>query len=282
MQYSPSDRTKIILLGTGNPNADPHRSGPATAVLVDNVPYLVDCGPGVVRRAAAGFYQGVEGLAVSRLEHLFITHLHSDHTAGLPDLILTPWVLGRQAPLQVFGPPGLCAMCEHLLQAYQGDIDQRIEGLEPANTSGYKVEAHEVQPGLVYQNDLIRVEAHPAKHGSWVAFSYKFITQDRTMVISGDRKPTESSLNFFANCHILVHEVYSSAGFEQLPLHWQRYHSRVHTSSSELAHLANKIKPGLLVLTHQLWWGTSEAELLSEIKALYDGEVISGADLDVF
>jgi len=85
-------KTQIVLLGTGTPNADPDRFGPSVAIVVNNTPYLVDFGPGVVRRAAAAFKKGVTGLAVRNLNRAFVTHLHSDHTAGLPDLILTPWV----------------------------------------------------------------------------------------------------------------------------------------------------------------------------------------------
>jgi ribonuclease BN (tRNA processing enzyme) len=98
--------TRIVLLGTGTPNADPDRSGPAVAVVVDDVPYVVDCGPGVVRRAAAAARNGVTALSVERLRRLFVTHLHSDHTTGLPDFIFTPAVLDRDAPLEIYGPPG--------------------------------------------------------------------------------------------------------------------------------------------------------------------------------
>jgi ribonuclease BN (tRNA processing enzyme) len=282
MKNISNEWSKIVLLGTGNPNADPTRSGPALAILVEDIPYLVDCGPGVVRRAAAAFHKGIKGLEVTLLNRLFLTHLHSDHTTGLPDLILTPWVLGRRETLQVYGPPGVSAMCEHLLLAYQEDIKQRINGFEPANHTGYQIQAITVTTGLIYQDDRLRVEAFPASHGSWAAFSYKFIPQDRVIIISGDRKPTEDSLEFFSNCDVLVHEVYSSSRFESLPPEWQRYHSSVHTSTRELALFADQVKPGLLVLTHQLWWGASEEELLQEIKTLYTGEVIAGRDLDVF
>ena len=94
-------RTHVVLLGTGTPNADPTRQGPALAVVVKGTPYLVDCGPGLVRRAAQANKKGIRALAVKNLGRVFLTHLHSDHTAGFPDLLYTPWVLGRKAPLQV-------------------------------------------------------------------------------------------------------------------------------------------------------------------------------------
>ncbi len=96
-----TSEVKIIMLGTGTPNALPSKSGPAIALSVDEQVYLLDCGPGLVRRAEAAVLQGVSELVVKNLSRVFLTHLHSDHTAGLADLLLTPWVLGRDKPLQV-------------------------------------------------------------------------------------------------------------------------------------------------------------------------------------
>ncbi len=107
------------MLGTGNPNANPDRSGPAVAIVVGDQPYLIDFGPGVVRRAAAAALNGIEGLRVNRLNRAFVTHLHSDHTAGFSDLILTPWVLDRNEPLEVYGPEGIKSMSKHILAAYE-------------------------------------------------------------------------------------------------------------------------------------------------------------------
>ncbi len=119
-------RTQLVLLGTGTPNADPERFGPAVAIVVDDVPYLVDFGPGVVRRAAAAFARGIKGLDPKLLRTAFVTHLHSDHTAGYPDLIFTPAVLARDAPLQVYGPPGIRTMTDHVMKAWAEDVDVRL------------------------------------------------------------------------------------------------------------------------------------------------------------
>src|SRR6266853_5910572 len=89
-------RTKVVLLGTGTPVPDPDRSGPATAIAVDDRAYLVDFGPGVVRRASAAAARGIQAVRPENLKVAFVTHLHSDHTAGYPDLIFTPWVIGRK------------------------------------------------------------------------------------------------------------------------------------------------------------------------------------------
>ncbi|MCH7703061.1 MAG: MBL fold metallo-hydrolase [Planctomycetes bacterium] len=281
---SPADaRTRVVLLGTGTPNADPDRSGPALAVVVQDRAYLVDCGPGVVRRAAAAHRSGIKALAVDNLTHVFITHLHTDHTLGYPDLIFTPWVLERSVPLEAFGPPGLRDMTDHLLAAYDQDIRIRLDGREPANAHGFRVNVHEISPGLIYQDSHVRVTAFPVRHGSWPhAFGYRFETADRTVVVSGDTAPSPSLIEHARGCDILVHEVYSQAGFDTRPPVWQRYHSQFHTSTTELAEIARQVQPKLLVLTHQLFWGSSPEDLLEEIARTYQGEVRSGSDLDVY
>ncbi len=275
--------TQIVLLGTGTPNADPDRSGPAVAIVVNGTPYLVDCGPGLVRRAAAAHRAGIEGLEVSNLKRLFVTHLHSDHTAGYPDLILTPWVLGRDEPLKVYGPAGIRAMTDHVLKAYEEDIRVRIEGLEQANRVGCEVQVHEIKPGLIYKDDNVAVRAFPVKHGSWThAYGFRFETPDRTIVVSGDTVPCPSLIENAKGCDVLIHEVYSKTAFARRPPEWQRYHVGSHTSSTELAHIAQVVKPGLLILYHQLFWDSTEEELLGEIRRTYRGIVVSGKDLEVY
>ncbi len=178
--------TPVVLLGTGTPRADPQRSGPATAIVVDDTPYLVDAGPGIVRRAAAAHDKGIKGLAVANLQAAFITHLHSDHTVGYPDLIFTTWVQGRHGPLKVYGPSGLEAMTKYIMLAWQVDIDVRTKGLEQRSATGVAVDPHDVRPGLIYQDPNVNVTAFPVAHGELQAFGYRFQTPDRTVVISGD------------------------------------------------------------------------------------------------
>ena len=283
LQTGVKSRTQIVLLGTGTPNADPDRSGPAVAIVVDETPYLVDFGPGVVRRAAAANRMGVKALAMPKLTRAFVTHLHSDHTAGYPDLILTPWVLDREQPLEVYGPKGLKAMTDHILKAYREDIRIRLDGLEPANETGYKVGVTEIKPGVIYSDQNVKVTAFAVKHGSWPqAFGYRFDTPDRSIVISGDCAPSESVITNCNGCDVLIHEVYSQVGFATRPPVWQRYHSSFHTSSRELGEIASKAKPGLLILYHQLYWGTSDEQLVDEVRQFYKGRVVSGSDLAIF
>ena len=275
--------THVVLLGTGTPNADPERAGPAVAVIVNGTPYLVDAGAGVVRRTAAARAAGVSPLAVENLRHLFLTHLHSDHTVGLPDLFLTPWVLERDAPLQLYGPPGSQRMVDHLIAAYDEDIRVRLDGLEPANEYGYRVDVSEIAPGFVFEDENVKVAAIPVHHGDWdAAFAFRFESADRVVVISGDATPSDAVIEACNGCDVLVHEVYSQIRFEQRPDVWQRYHADSHTSTVQLAALATRAQPGILVLYHQLFWGTTDEALVAEITADYDGVVVSGRDLDVY
>ncbi|MGD2165045.1 MAG: MBL fold metallo-hydrolase [Anaerolineae bacterium] len=274
--------SRIVFLGTGTPNADPTRSGPAVAVVVNRTPYLVDAGPGVVRQAAAACRSGIAGLAVSRLSCLFVTHLHSDHTAGFPDLLLTPWVAGRREPLQVYGPPGVQSMSQHISAAYAEDIRERLEGLEPANPTGCRAQVAEIETGVVYEDSNVTVEAFPVEHGSWPAFAYRFRAPDRVIVISGDTAAPKRNLDAYRECDVLIHEVQSAVGLERRSPAWRRYHASAHTSSQQLAEVASLARPGLLVLYHQLFHGVNERALLEEVKQAYDGPVVSGKDLEVY
>lgn len=274
--------SKIILLGTGNPNPNPERSGPSVAIVVGDTPYIVDFGPGVVRRAAAARKAGIDALRPRNLKHAFLTHLHSDHTAGYPDLIFTPWVMQRDAPLEVYGPTGIRAMTDNILAAYVEDIRERIDGLQPTNDVGCKVNAHEIEPGMIYQDANINVEAFRVNHGSMDAFGFKFHTPDRTITISGDTAPMDGLIEKYYGSDVLIHEVYSVSGYENYSDEWKKYHSTVHTSSHKLAEIASMVKPGLLILYHQLFGRASEDELFAEVQDRYNGNVVPGKDLEVY
>jgi len=281
--FPTSEVTQLVLLGTGTPNAEPGRYGSSVAVVVNGTPYVVDAGAGVVHRANEAFRMGVQGLAPKNLATLFLTHLHTDHTVGLPDLIYTPWVLEREVPLRIMGPAGIELMAHHLSEAYQGDVRIRMEGLEPANPTGHGVDAHDVVPGVVFEDANVKVTAFEVAHGSWPqAFGYRFETPDRTIVISGDTAPTEAIVDYCQGCDILVHEVYSQAGWERRDPVWQRYHAASHTSGPALGRIASRADPKLLVLTHQLLWGATPQELVAEVRSGFSGPIVYGKDLDVF
>ena len=276
-------RTKVALLGTGNPNADPAHSGCSVAVIVDDQSYLIDMGPGLVRQAAAlsPHWGGeIEALTAKNLRRCFVTHLHSDHTVGLPDLLLTPWVLGRDEPLHLYGPEGLAEMAKHITAAYQADIKYRLYGLEPANNQGWRCEVTEIEEGLVYEDELVKVEAFSVPHGSWPnAFGYRFTTPDKVIVISGDTAPSKKLIEYSRDADILLHEVYFDQAYQEKNEFWQTYHGKNHTSTLELGKIAEQAQPKILVLYHILFWGAEEEDLLTEIASTYQGKVIIGRDL---
>lgn len=289
--------TKLVLLGTGTPNACPDASGPSSAVVVGDRAYLVDFGPGVVRQAAKAYRNGIDALRPDRLVTAFCTHLHTDHTAGYPDLIFTPWVLERKEPLRVFGPKGIQDMTEHLLKAYKVDIDFRINGFEKANEVGYRVETQEITSGVIYRDDRVTVEAFPVSHGTLESYGFKFTTPDRVIVISGDTAPLEIVAEKAKGCDILLHEVEYTAGLAAREPKWQKYHRGVHTLSVDLAEIAKKARPKLLVTYHRIYHmeiqdntvdvGAEMARrneaILEEIRnAGYEGPVVNGMDLDAF
>ena len=174
-------------------------------------------------------------------------------------------------------------MTDHILAAYDEDIQLRLDGLEPANSAGYKVEVHEIVPGIIYTDERVTVTAFNVRHGSWkYAYGFRFETPDRVIVVSGDTAPSPELIEHARGCDVLIHEVYAQAGFEKRKPVWQRYHRNFHTSAPQLAEIANQVQPGLLILYHQLFWGTTEAELLEEIRRDYRGPIVSGHDLDVF
>ncbi|MDQ2890400.1 MAG: MBL fold metallo-hydrolase [Gemmatimonadota bacterium] len=277
------DSTEVVLLGTGGPAPDPLASGPATAVIVGDRVFLFDAGAGVMRRMTAARL-----LANRHIAALFVTHLHSDHTLGYPDVIFTTWIMGRHTPLEAYGPHGLKQMTDHIIAAWSEDEDVRTNGLEHESANGYAVNVNEIHAGVIYDRDDVRVTAIPVLHGSWKeAFAYRMDTPDRSVVISGDTRPSDALVAAARGVDVLVHEVYS--GDKLAPEHrpggddWPHYMHEFHTSDTELGHLAAVARPRLLVLTHVLRMGATDSELLSAVRSGgFEGRVVVGHDLDRF
>ncbi|MBU1099207.1 MAG: MBL fold metallo-hydrolase [Bacteroidetes bacterium] len=278
--------TMVVLLGTGTPNPDPNHSGCSLAIVVGNNSYIVDFGPGLVRQAASlsPRYGGeIEALWTKNIKRAFLTHLHSDHTTGYPDLILTPWVEGRDEPLEVYGPEGIQEMTYHILEAYKEDIRYRLYGIQPANNQGWRVNAHEIAEGVIYSDNFVKVEAFNVEHGTWPnAFGFRFTTPDKVIVISGDARPSDKLIEYAKGADILIHEVYYKKGYDTKSEFWKKYHALNHTSTYELGEIAKKAKPGLVVLYHTLYWGATDEDLLNEISEFYDGKVVVGQDLGIY
>ena len=275
--------TKLIVLGSGTPNPDPNRAGSAYAVVVNETPYLIDFGPGVIRRAASlspPWGGKIEAMTVKNFEHAFLTHIHSDHSAGLADLLLTPWIMGRDKKLNLYGPKGLEQMASSTLEAFEDDINYRIYGTQPSNKIGYKFNFYLLTEGLIYEDENVAVEAFTVPHGSFDdAYGFRFTTEDKVIVFSGDTGPSKTLEKFAAGADILVHEVYSNAGFLKKTKDWQVYHQGHHTSTFEVGEIASRAKPKLLLLSHILFWGSTTDEILKATQSTYKGEIKIAEDL---
>ena len=274
--------TKVVVLGSGTPNPDPTRGGSAYAVLVNDQAYLVDFGPGIVRSASSlspTWGGEFEELEVKNLEYAFLTHIHSDHSAGLSDLILTPWVLGRERPLKLFGPPQLSKMAANILIAYEDDINYRINGSQPSNPEGYKTLFNENKEGIVFKDLNVTVRAFRVNHGELAdSYGYSFITDDKKIVFSGDTAISDVLIEEARGADILVHEVFSEEGFQKKTEDWKTYHKEHHTSSIEVGLIANMVKPKKLVLSHILFWGASKESILEDVRLNFKGETILAED----
>jgi ribonuclease Z len=273
--------TSVVLLGTGTPVPNPDAFGPATAIVRGNQTFLVDAGAGVTRRMRAA------NLSMTGVTALFVTHLHSDHTLGYPDLIFTTWLMRRSSSFDVYGPRGLQRMTNHLIAAWAEDLDVRINGLEHEQPT-YRVAVHETRPGTVRESGGVRVTAFAVEHGSWKhAFGYRFDAPDRSVVISGDTRPSESLVAAAKGCDVLVHEVYASADVapEDRPggESWPEYMKAAHTSDVELGAIAARVQPKLLVLHHVIRPYASDDALIAAIRTGgYTGRIVIGRDLDRF
>jgi len=277
-----SPAAQVLMLGTGTPIINAAHSGNSVGVLVRGSLYIFDAGPGVERRMLEAVAKGVK---IDTIPAVFITHLHSDHTLGLPALV---YYHGRNAafrgggPLTVYGPPGIAAMMTHIDAAWADDRGARagVRGGSPS----WQVRGADVAAGIVYRDSNVVVKAFEVPHQPWPhAFGYRVETADRVIVIAGDTKPSEAIARECAGCDVLVHEVYSAVGLPKAPPEMQRYHPTAHTSTYELAEIATKAKPKLLVLYHQLYLGgVSDDDLVREVQSRYNGRVVSAHDLDVY
>ncbi|MEP7001563.1 MAG: MBL fold metallo-hydrolase [bacterium] len=295
MAVAQAGRTQIVMLGTGTPIPDPDRSGPAVAIIVDSVAYLFDAGTGVVRRASAAGRNGVKafsprgastqssGQPSPRFDRVFLTHLHSDHTLGLADVIFTPWIQGRAAPLDIYGPPGTKRLVAGILDGNAEDIAERLSASGGPSRDGWKTVVHEIEEGMVFKDSRLTVRAFAVPHAGWkYAFGYRIETPDRVIVLSGDSRADSHTANECNGCDVLIHEVYSDSGFATLPALRQAYHAQAHTSATQLGDIATRARPGLLILYHQLFFSASDERLLREVRSRFSGRVVSARDLDVY
>jgi ribonuclease BN (tRNA processing enzyme) len=274
------DSTVIVMLGTGTPRPQPEVWGPATAVLAGDRVFLVDAGVGVERRLAGA------GLPVNGVTAVFITHLHSDHVLGLADLIFTSWVMGRARPFPAYGPPGLARMTEYLYAAFSEDIQVRTEGLEHESRDGYRIQVREIGPGVVYDSAGVRVTAFLVNHGEWrEAFGYRFDSPGRSIVLSGDTRPSEELVRMASGVDVLIHAVEPSDSTQhpgnRSAADWASYVRQYHTTALQLGKLAARARPKLLVVYHN-GRRVPDDRILADIRRSFAGSVAIAADLQRF
>jgi ribonuclease Z len=275
----PNDSAVVVMLGTGMPAPNPERSGPSVAVAVGRRVFLFDAGPGVMRRVAAA------GLPIDGPTAVFLTHLHSDHTLGLPDVIFTSWVMGRGTPLALVGPAGTAKMAGHIAAAWEQDIDVRTNGLEHGRPGGWRVAARDVGPGVVYDSAGVKITAISVPHGSWKqAFAYRVDTRTKSIVISGDTRYSEALAKAAGGVDVLLHEVYDArrvapeqrAGGDA----WPSYMKSFHASDVEVGRVAARARPKLVVLYHIVGPFTPNELVDGVRRGGYRGRVVVANDLD--
>ena len=275
---APAAHSSVIMLGDGSPLISADRSGTSIGVVVRGTMYVFDAGPGVLRRIFEAARLRPE---IRHLGPVFITHLHSDHTLGLPELLYYP----SAEFLRVFGPPGLRKMMASISAAWAEDRDLRSHSSMPLdNALAARVNAAqtaEIARGIAYQDSNVKVIAFEVPHGSWAhALGYRVETPDRVITISGDTRPSDAVVNACNGCDILLHAVYD--GEAQLSGGTKAYFQTFHTSASELGVIASKARPKLLVMYHQIFMGKQPADLIRQVRQNFQGPVVSTKDLDVY
>lgn len=273
--------TELILLGTaGGPTPRSKRFGPSQAILVDGVAYVIDCGSGVLRQL---FHAGV---AVSNVRCLFVTHHHSDHNADLGNFFLLGWS-GLSRQIAVFGPPPLARIIELFVQMSAYDINIRVldEGKPPL---GDFIGVREVgSNGLVYEDERVAVTAMLVDHPPLPhAFAYRFDTEARSIVISGDTRPLVAMAEFARGADVLVHEAMCVDAIASLMpgnngARLREHLLNSHTTARDAGGIAAMAGVSTLVLSHL----TPSSDIVSDEKwqatasELYNGHVIVGSDL---
>jgi ribonuclease Z len=276
LQANTSD-IQVTLLGTGSPPPLMDRFGPSILVQAGSETLLFDAGRGCLQR--------LRQLTISydKINALFLTHLHSDHVVGLPDLWLTGWLISeRTIPLNVFGPAGTEDMIMHLQKAFAFDIGLRIQN-DKQSMEGSKLLVREVKQGTVYEKKGVKVIAFEVDHYNNIpTFGYRIEYKGHSVVLSGDTRYSENLIRFAKGTDLLVHEVVVAP--DTLSKSDPRYNILMqHTTPEEVAKVFNDVKPKLSIYSHiSKLYGHTEEDILRRTKAHYSGPIIMGEDLMSF
>ncbi|GGZ79147.1 MBL fold metallo-hydrolase [Paraglaciecola chathamensis] len=238
----------VTLLGTGNPMPEVERFGPSTLVQVKDKTFLFDAGRGVTMRLQQAH------IRAPQIDGVFLTHLHSDHITDIDDVWLSGWVFspfgGRSTAFNIYGPVGTLGLTKGLSAAYDADIVIR-KNVEKAPASGIEFVVKEIEQGVIYEEDGIKITAFTVDHGAVKpAFGYRIDYDNRSVIISGDTRYSENLISYSKNTDLLIHEIATGDKriFEQFPPAKAIF--KVHTSPADLLKIVDKVKPKLTVVTH--------------------------------
>ena len=269
---------KVTLLGTGCPPAVMNRFGPSILVEAGEQKFLFDAGRGALQRLnqVKVRWRDVQGV--------FLTHLHSDHVVGFPDLWLTGWLTpGRDVPLQVWGPRGTKKMMSHLEQAYEYDIRIRLYD-DRASPDGVVILAEDVAGGFVYEKNGVKITAFEVDHTPVKpAFGYRIDYAGRSVVLSGDTRVSENLIRHAQGVDLLVHEVASPETFQRAGSPPERAKSVVahHVTPEQAGEVFSRTKPKLAVYSHIVLPTATEQDLIPPTRKTYAGPLELGEDLMV-
>lgn len=273
-QHAHGQEIVVTLLGTGSPIPEVDRFGPSILVQAGGQTLIFDVGRGAHQRLAQ------VGVTASQVDAVFLTHLHSDHIVGIPDLWLTGW-LQRNRPWALFGPSGTARMMDTLTLAFSVDIQARVEETAGLLTrAGADVNARDIEPGLVYEHNGLRVTAIRVDHRAIApAYGYRIDYTGRSVVLSGDTRVSPNLIKAAAGTQLFVHEVFqaSDALLKDNPAT-----ARVktfHVDASEAGSIFQRVHPKLAVYSHIILRGVSIEDLVKRTRTTYSGPLVVGEDL---
>ncbi len=278
---------RVTLVGTGVPIPNPERFGPGTLIEAGNQKLLIDAGRAITMR----LFQ--LKIPIGKIDPLFLTHFHSEHTSGFPDLWLTGWLESsfgtRRTPFHVIGPIGTKNLTSNLERAYADDIKIRIKD-EKLSPEGIAILAEEfAADGIVYAKDGVRVIAFEVDHGDAIkpAYGYRIEYGGRSVVLSGDTRYNENVVKYGAGADLLIHEVATARPALMAQAYMQRIIGH-HTTPREAGLVFSQTKPRLAAYTHLVLPGSDTvlpatvADLIAETRATYPGPLEIGEDLMSF
>ncbi len=264
VQSAASGNLKVVLLGTGmGPRVNLQQFGASTLVEAGSVRLLFDCGRGATQRLTQ------VGVPIGSISRLFLTHLHSDHVIQIPDLLLTGWAGGgRKTALEVWGPEGTREMMDHMQEAFAFDIHMRRNVDEKRSAEGIKVVSHDVEQGVILDEQGVKVTAFLVDHGLVVpAFGFRVDYRGRSVVLSGDTRVSENLVRFAQGIDVLVHEV---ADAEANPETGRR-----HTTPEQAGALFTRVKPRLAVYSH----APNSESVIAQTRKTYSGPLEGAEDM---